>query len=63
MVKALGTALLSGTGVVRASANSVDVRTHACPSCGLVIDRDYNASLNILRAGIGAGALNVIGCR
>jgi putative transposase len=38
------------------------VRTHACPTCGLVIDRDYNASLNILRAGIGAGALNVIGC-
>jgi putative transposase len=39
------------------------VRTHACPSCGLVIDRDHNASLNILRAGIGAGALNVIGWR
>src|ERR1700674_957891 len=39
------------------------VRTHACPSCGLAIDRDYNASLNILRAGIGAGALNVIGLR
>ena len=39
------------------------VRTHACPSCGLVIHRDYNASLNILRAGVGAGALNVIGCR
>jgi putative transposase len=39
------------------------VRTHACPSCGLVIDRDRNASLNILRAGIGAGALNVIGWR
>lgn len=26
-------------------------RTHSC-SCGLVIDRDYNASLNILRLGI-----------
>jgi putative transposase len=39
------------------------VRTHACPSCGLVIPRDYNSSLNILRAGIGAGALNVIGRR
>jgi putative transposase len=39
------------------------VRTHACPSCGLVIPRDYNSSLNILRAGIGAGALNVIGWR
>jgi putative transposase len=42
---------------------SLAVRTHACPSCGLAIDRDYNASLNILRAGMGAGALNVIGCR
>jgi transposase len=29
----------------------------ACPSCGLVIERDYHASLNILRAGIGARAL------
>jgi putative transposase len=42
---------------------SLAVRTHACPSCGLAIDRDHNASLNILRAGIGVGALNVIGCR
>jgi putative transposase len=42
---------------------SLAVRTHKCPSCGLVIGRDYNASLNIRRAGIGAGALNVIGLR
>ena len=42
---------------------SLAVRTHACTSCGLVLDRDYNASLNILRAGIGARALNVIGLR
>jgi putative transposase len=42
---------------------SLAVRTHSCASCGLVIDRDHNASLNILRAGIGAGALNVIGLR
>jgi len=41
---------------------SLAVRTHASPSCAMAIDRDYNASLNILRAGIGAGALNVIGC-
>jgi putative transposase len=40
---------------------SLAVRTHTCPACGLVIDRDHNATLNILRAGIGAGALNVIG--
>ncbi|HEV2579405.1 MAG TPA: transposase [Ktedonobacteraceae bacterium] len=30
---------------------SLLVRTHVCPSCGLVIDRDENAALNILRAG------------
>jgi putative transposase len=30
---------------------SLSVRTHACPSCGLVLDRDENAALNILRAG------------
>jgi putative transposase len=39
---------------------SLAVRTHQCPSCGLAIHRDYNASLNIRRAGIGARALNVI---
>jgi putative transposase len=44
-------------------SKSLAVRTHACPSCCLVIDRDYNASLNILKAGIGLGALNVIGLR
>jgi putative transposase len=30
---------------------SLLVRTHVCPSCGLVLDRDENAALNILRAG------------
>lgn len=34
---------------------SLAVRTHSCPHCGLVIDRDWNASLNILRAGMPAG--------
>ena len=34
---------------------SLAVRIHACPHCGLVIDRDWNASLNILRAGMPAG--------
>ena len=38
---------------------SLAVRIHACPSCGLVIDRDFNASLNILKAGIGLGEHNV----
>jgi putative transposase len=30
---------------------SLSVRTHVCPSCGLVLDRDLNAARNILRAG------------
>jgi putative transposase len=30
---------------------SLSVRTHICPSCGLVLDRDENAARNILRAG------------
>jgi putative transposase len=30
---------------------SLSVRTHICPSCGLVMNRDGNAALNILRAG------------
>ncbi|HEV2458032.1 MAG TPA: transposase [Ktedonobacterales bacterium] len=30
---------------------SLSVRTHVCPFCGLVLDRDETAALNILRAG------------
>jgi putative transposase len=30
---------------------SLSVRTHICPSCRLVLDRDHNAALNIQRAG------------
>lgn len=30
---------------------SLSVRTHVCPSCGLVMDRDENAARNIERAG------------
>jgi putative transposase len=32
-------------------AKSLSVRTHVCPSCGLVLDRDENAVLNSRRAG------------
>lgn len=31
---------------------SLSVRTHICPNCGIVIDRDENAALNILHAGL-----------
>jgi putative transposase len=31
---------------------SLAIRTHCCPYCGLMIDRDYNASLNIRQRGI-----------
>ena len=38
-------------------------RQHQCSCCGLLIDRDLNAALNILyRAGVGPGLLNVAGC-
>jgi putative transposase len=32
-------------------AKSLSVRTHLCPRCGLVLDRDQNAALNILALG------------
>jgi putative transposase len=38
---------------------SLAVRTHSCPSCGLEIDRDWNAARNILQAVVGLGAANV----
>ncbi|WP_133087845.1 RNA-guided endonuclease InsQ/TnpB family protein, partial [Virgibacillus indicus] len=31
---------------------SLSIRTHICKSCGTILDRDYNASLNILRRGL-----------
>jgi len=38
---------------------SLKMRIHSCPHCGLVMDRDHNASLNILAAVVGRGASNV----
>ena len=31
---------------------SLSTRIHKCPICGLVIDRDYNAAINILKHGL-----------
>ncbi|PEO52858.1 transposase [Bacillus pseudomycoides] len=31
---------------------SLSIRTHICAKCGTVLDRDHNASLNILRKGL-----------
>jgi putative transposase len=31
---------------------SLAVRIHRCDKCGLVLDRDYNAALNILQRGL-----------
>jgi predicted RNA-binding Zn-ribbon protein involved in translation (DUF1610 family) len=40
---------------------SLDVRTHACPECGLILDRDVNAARNILSAGTRRSGANVGG--
>ena len=31
---------------------TLSMRTHMCPNCGLVLDRDWNAALNILLAAL-----------
>jgi putative transposase len=43
--------LADGSRCLQRVAKSLSVRTHVCPSCGLVLDRDLNAALNIRRAG------------
>lgn len=48
----------SGCGVIVPKALSV--RTHDCPDCGLVLDRDVNAARNVLRKAVASlGALNL----
>jgi putative transposase len=47
--------LCSGCGVI--VAKGLDVRTHRCPDCGLVLDRDVNAAFNILALGLSVEAL------
>jgi transposase len=40
-----------GTRCAERVKKSLSVRTHVCPSCGLILDRDENATRNILWAG------------
>jgi putative transposase len=58
-VKARNTSqLCSGCGEI--VPKKLSVRMHNCPHCGLVLDRDHNAALNILRRGVVApGFANV----
>ena len=46
--------MCSGCG--RIVAKDLSVRVHDCPHCGLVMNRDRNASINILAAGRAASA-------
>jgi putative transposase len=49
--------LPDGSRCTQRVAKSLSVRTHIRPSCGLVLDRDLNAALNIRRAGQARQAL------
>jgi len=44
----------SGCGVI--VAKGLNVRVHRCPDCGVVLDRDVNAALNILALGLSVRA-------
>ena len=35
---------------------TLSMRSHICPHCGLVVDRDWNAALNILAAALAVAA-------
>ncbi|WP_394335347.1 zinc ribbon domain-containing protein [Methanolobus psychrotolerans] len=39
--------------MVKKSKKSLAVRIHNFPHCGLVIDRDHNAAINILNRAVG----------
>jgi putative transposase len=39
---------------------SLSVRIHKCPYCGLILDRDINAAINILRLGTSSGGATAL---
>lgn len=41
---------------------SLSIRTHVCPACGLVLDRDHNAALNILELAYRTAGQAETGC-
>ena len=44
--------LCSGCGSQSSQTKDLSCRTYVCPVCGLEIDRDYNASLNLLKLAV-----------
>lgn len=44
--------LCSGCGNQSSQTKDLSCRTYVCPVCGLEIDRDYNASLNLLKLAV-----------
>ena len=44
--------ICSNCGYQSNQTKDLGVRTYICEECGLEIDRDYNASINILREGL-----------
>jgi putative transposase len=52
-----------GSRCLQRVAKSLSVRTHSCPSRGLVLDCDENAAQNILRAGQARQRSGGAGCR
>ncbi|MFZ1768836.1 MAG: transposase [Caldilinea sp.] len=47
----------SGCGVI--VAKGLSVRVHHCPDCGIILDRDINAAINILARGLRVEALTL----
>lgn len=44
--------LCSNCGNKSSQTKDLSCRTYVCPKCGMIMDRDYNASINILNEGL-----------